>query len=177
LEYISQEAASLALTAAMGTKTINLGPRKAPGGSCSHPLPKKAKTEMAESGGGASLSPLGTVIDRTTEAGAAEGGMPVRSGSGIQDLVPFMAQRLNYQCPTYSITPEPGRQGFFSGEAVWRREPLAPEQPIRVHGVLGETQATEQLAARVLGWLSEQGEKRDAELAAILADISPVKSS
>lgn len=88
--------------------------------------------------------------------------------SDIQSMVRQLAMEMRYRIPTYKITPEPQRQGFYKGVVVWQREPLRPEEEITVTGVYGEAQATEQLAAKVYEWLSKEMEGRKADVAAVM---------
>lgn len=189
MQYIHDRASSQDLASIVDTKPVSLVPQNRDGDSISSPPPKKAKRELPQSDGngvtasnGIPVKPIPTKSDLASGSNLREGESSGSNGAQkdspkIQAMVQQLATRLNYKVPTYTIDVEPNRPGFFRGEAVWRKEPLAPEQPIRVGGVFGEAQATEQLAAKVYEWLGQQGEKREADLAAILADIAQSKLS
>ena len=94
------------------------------------------------------------------------------STPGIQATVRVLAAQMKYNVPLYNVSPEPGRPGFFQGVVVWQREPLRPDEPITVAGVYGESQATEQLAAKVFEWLSKELAVRQAEVEAVLSEMT-----
>ncbi|KAK0389490.1 hypothetical protein NLU13_3065 [Sarocladium strictum] len=189
MEYIRNEASSRALASIMGASNASVHPHDGSGGSSSSPPPKRFRTEQ--------LQPTGNLAVTSSESNITTGGLklhPVvtnddKTGNvipgakstqneafNIQTMIRQLALRMNYHVPTYDIKPEPNRPGFFQGEATWRKELLAPEQPIRVQGVYGAAQATVQLAAKVYEWLEKQEARRVADLADIMEDIAPARS-
>jgi len=148
----------------MGEDVTSPAAQNGDGGPPSSPPSKRARKEAVEPGGAALSSPK-------DDAKAANNSDPKGRQKEIQASIRQLALRLNFQPPTYDVKPEQGRAGFFRGEAIWHKEPLAPEEPIRVEGVYGEAQTTEQLSAKVYEWLRKLHERRQGELADIMKDI------
>lgn len=162
MDFLTNQASTRALAALVGKDVTGTAAQNGDGGPASIPPSKRARREAGEIGGAA-------LTDSTDEA--TYNSDPKGRQKEIQASIRQLALRLNFQPPTYEIKPEQGRSGFFRGEAIWHKEPLAPEEPIRVEGVYGEAQTTEQLGAKVYEWLRKLHERRQGELADIMKDI------
>lgn len=87
----------------------------------------------------------------------------------IFEHVQRLTKEMGMDSPSYQLFPDEELPEFWSGRAVFRPGSKFPKERGVVRQVLSKQDAKDQVAQRVLAWLGEEKEKREADLAFLLA--------